>query len=252
VFRYNYRVLILKDISGEGKFLRVIVKRFWYDCFNLRNPLSLCACCFIQLLLFAFLCDPVSAAAGDNIIAEVQKKFESLTTLNAHFEVWYQVSGAPEVKTEVGKIYMDDKGGFRTETEEQLVVCDGETIWMYNVNQQQVIIRHKDEGADDIITPQRLLYEYPDLYQVDETRTDEFNGRPCHVLVMKPIQETDPTRQLLVWVDQENFLTRKFQVEDLADNVTIFEFEAFQLGEPLPEGTFHFSPPGGVEIIDMR
>ena len=192
------------------------------------------------------------AASGDTLIARIQAKFESITTLTAHFEVRYQVSGSSEIQSEVGKIFMNGKGRFRTETGAQTVVSDGQTIWMYNASQRQVIIRHENEDARDFITPQRLLYEYPDLYDIQEIREDMFNEYPCYVLAMIPNRETDPTKQLSVWVDREDYLTRKFQVEDLAENISIFEFEAFQLGEPLPEGIFQFVPPEGVEIIDMR
>ncbi len=245
-------MLILKDISIEGKFLHVLIKRSWYNCSNPRIKSGFCTSYFILLFVLTIPFSTSFAAKGDKVVRRVQERFESITALIAHFEVRYQISGSPEVHSEVGKIFMDGEGRFRTETTEQILICDGQAIWMYNVSQQQVIIRRKNEGTAGIVTPQRLFYEYPDLFEIEEIRKEEFNGHPCHLLVMTPRQETDPTRQLLVWIDQNEYLTRKFQVEDLADNITAFEFEAFQLGEPLPEGTFQFVPPEGVEIIDMR
>lgn len=206
------------------------------------------------LLLLGVLHHPlsVSAGEGDAIIQQVRKAFRELTTLTAQFEVRYGVAGVDTMSREAGRFFMSDSGRFRMETPRQTIACDGQTIWMYNPLENQVIIRSVAGGVNDLITPKRLLYDYPELYTVIQVDHDQISGHPCDVLVMKPKSETDPTRQVKVWVDRQSHLTRKFFVEDLADNVTVFEFKNFQPGVDLPDDIFQFSPPQGTEIIDLR
>ena len=192
------------------------------------------------------------AGKGEAIIRKVQEKFESLNTLSVHFEALLQSDLEGESQCEAGVIYLDSTGRYRTETTTQTIVFDGRSIWMYNSNENQVIIRSAEQGADDLLTPQRLLYEYPTLYAIENVEKATCSGFPCYRLVMVPKEETDPTRQLQVWIDMKEYLTRKFVLEDLAGNVTTFEFKSFQIGQVLPDATFQFTPPEGAEVIDMR
>ena len=192
------------------------------------------------------------AGKGEDIIRRVQSKFEALSTLSAHFGVRCQSEGIEEVRQEEGTLFMDGQGRFRTETAGQTVVSDGQTVWMYNRQENQVIIRSAQSAAEDLLTPQKLLYEYPAKYRIDKVAEIDYSGRLCDQLVMVPKEETDPTRQLQVWVDRRESITRKVWIEDLAGNVTTFEFEAFQFGLELPPETFHFIPPEEAEVIDIR
>jgi outer membrane lipoprotein-sorting protein len=205
------------------------------------------------LLIGIILSSAALAEEADEIIVKIQRKFESLTALICRFEVSYYAFGSDHIQQETGRLYLDGQGKFRTETEHQTIISDGTSVWMYDVLQNQLLIRRSEESQHDLVTPQRLFYEYPKLYKTERVEEDSFTGIPCHVLVMKPKSETDPTRMLKVWVDKKDYLTRKFFVEDLADNITTFEFEQFEIGSDLPEDVFRFqTPPEGVEVIDLR
>jgi outer membrane lipoprotein carrier protein len=206
------------------------------------------------LLLSAVLFNPpeVFAGRGDEIVKKVQETFAGLKTLSVRFDMQYQVPESAEIQRETGRFWMDDRGRFRTETQRQTVVCDGRTVWMYNPDQKQVIIRSVADGTDDLVTPGKLLYDYPDLYSVVEIGEDNRSGKTYTVLVMKPKSETDPTREIKVWIDPDDFLTRRFMIVDLADNVTLFDFLNYELNQPIPEDTFTFLPPEGTEIFDLR
>lgn len=206
---------------------------------------------FLLITLF-FVPITADAGKGERILRRVQEKFEGLETLSVHFESRYIALGSEDVQVDAGRLYIAKGGRFRTETNQQTIVSDGQSVWMYNSLENQVIIRDLESGADDIVTPQKLLYEYPDRYHIQDVVEDMHCGLPCDRLVLVPKEETDPARQLQVWIDRPENLTRKFLLEDLADNITVFEFEAFRLNENLPEETFRFTPPEGAEVIDMR
>ncbi len=206
------------------------------------------------LLLLVLLWTPAATCAeqGEEVIRKVQETFAGLKTLSVQFKVRYQVSGAGEIREETGRFWMDDSGRFRTETPSQTLVCDGETLWMYDPGQKQVIIRNFADDADDLVTPRKLLYEFPRDYRVVGIEEDRLAGKDCTVLVMNPKSETDPTREIKVWIDSDDFLTRRFLIVDLADNVTLFEFMDYRLNRPIPEDIFTFQPPEGTEIFDLR
>ncbi|TKJ40389.1 hypothetical protein CEE37_08690 [candidate division LCP-89 bacterium B3_LCP] len=195
--------------------------------------------------------DEAHSRKSNAIIKRVQEKYEELKTLSAHFEYRYQ-TGTGEVKSEAGLLFLAEGDKFKTETPSQITICDGNTLWMYNSLEKQVIIKNTEDSEDGLITPEKLLYEFPARYEVKEVNKVIYAGLVCDKLVMVPKDPTDPARQLQVWIDRDESLTRKFYLEDLADNVTVFEFEDYKYNEKLPEDTFQFVPPQGVEVIDMR
>lgn len=191
------------------------------------------------------------AAAGDDVIRRVQAKFQSLKALSVHFAMNYQASDSTGTVAQ-GKLYLEQPGHFRMESAAQTVVSDGKTIWAYSPEEKQVIIYSAGGPDVPLITPQQLMFEYPDKYRVKNVEQDKLEGRTCDLLTMTPKDPSDPTRELKIWVDRKDSFTRRFRLEDLAGNITTFDFKDFQTGSSLPDSTFAFTPPAGVEVVDMR
>lgn len=193
-----------------------------------------------------------SAADSDGIIKKIQKSFEKHKNLQADYTVEYINDGAADTYIEIGHLVWAGENRFRTDTPEQTIVCDGTTLWMFSAGNGQVIVRNVADGMNDLITPQKLLYEYPAYYEVQKVESVELMGKSCFLLTMKPISDTDPTKSLQVWVDKSNYVTLKFKLVDLADNQTVFTLTNVKFDSDLPDDIFTYDPPKGVEIIDVR
>jgi len=204
------------------------------------------------LLLLLALPPAALAGKGEDVIARVQKNFQSVQGLTVHFEMRHQGEGDALLAEEAGKLFLADQGRFRMEARSQTVVSDGETLWSYSPADNQVLIYRAAEAGDQVLTPRQILFDFPQRYRVEAVETAELAGRTADLLIMVPTDEADPTRQLRVWVDRNDGYPRRFIIEDLADNVTVFDFENYQAGQNLPEDTFRFAPPPGADVIDMR
>lgn len=207
------------------------------------------------LLLAAFFCclwlpRGACAVSGDEIIQKVQAKFKSLKALSVRFEVSYPVGGDSSV--EVGRLYLDKRNRFRMETAHQTIISDGKTIWSYSPRDNQVIVYHAEAEESPFFTPDQLLFDFAKKYRVEGVSDTLLGDLPCYLLQLAPKDETDPTRLLQVWVDKKEYFTRRFRLEDLAGNVTVFGFRDFVTGKNLPDSTFQFIPPKSAEVIDTR
>lgn len=206
-------------------------------------PLAAFFCCF-------WLQSGASAAGGVEIIHKVQAKFKSLKALSMHFEVSYQTGDG--VNAEEGRLYLDNKDRFRMDTAKQTIVCDRKTLWSYNLSDNQVVLYDAEAEGQPFFTPNQLLFDFPKKYRVEGVSDTLLGNLPCYLLQLAPKDETDPARLLQVWVDKKEYFTHRFRLEDLAGNVTIFNFKDFVTGKNLPDSTFQFTPPKGAEVIDTR
>jgi outer membrane lipoprotein carrier protein len=195
---------------------------------------------------------PAFCGGGETIIQRVQEKFKAITTLTLNFDVHYQMAGSTQSSHEVGKLWLDHLDKFRLESPSRTIVCDGRVVWMYDPSQKQVILRNVEDQQGDILNPRQLFFDYPSRYQVKKVEKANLSGYSCDILSMIPKDAADPTRKLQVWIDRQDSYTRKILLEDLAGNFTTFEFGNFSAGQNLPDGTFQFKAPAGVEIIDTR
>ena len=203
------------------------------------------------LIILIFNVNFAFAGKGDSIIDKVEKKIMSLGEFSVHFEMRFEADGTDDIQQLEGTLYWDGEHCFRMQTPQQVIVSDGETLWMYDTIENQVLIYDPNDGIP-ILTPRQLLYEYSEGYRIEKIEKTEYAEMTCDLLYMLPKEPTDPTRSVKVWVDRKERLTRKLLTEDLVGNITIFEFENFDCESEIPEDIYHFDPPAGVEIIDMR
>lgn len=192
----------------------------------------------------------VHAGKGEDVIQKAQAKFRSLKTLSLRLEVQYKT--ATDSSAEQGRLIWAQGGRFRMETARQTIVSNGKIIWSYNAQENQVILYDARSENNPFLTPQQLLFEYPQKYRVQSVENVTLDDLPCDLLAMQPKDQTDPTKELRVWVDRREHFTRRLQMEDLAGNQTVFNFEDFISGQNLPDSTFHFVPPQTAEVIDAR
>jgi chaperone LolA len=96
---------------------------------------------FLAILGILFYTGTVQAdARGSEVIAKLQKKFADLETLSAHFvkqHYWRVMDQHQEVK---GKLLVQRPNQFRMDSDVQIVVSDGKTVWHYAPANAQVLV----------------------------------------------------------------------------------------------------------------
>ncbi len=210
---------------------------------------------FSSLLVFPFCSQLASADPGADLLRKVQEKFQTLQSLSVHFEMRAQAADSSlisDLTSTSGRLFLGEQGKFRMESGGQVIVCDGLTIWLFHPAERQVIIYPALENQSPFLTPRQLLFDYAKNYHLEKVADEPLGKYSCRILEMKPLDPSDPTRLVKVWVDRREYLTRRFLIEDLIGNVIIFDFEEFHLGQNLPDSTFQFVPPPGVEVVDLR
>jgi len=207
--------------------------------------------CLILLALLSLQTLPnAQAAVGQEIIKKVQAKIQSIQALTLRFSA--QIPLEDKVFAEEGRIFFAQGGRFRMESTGQVLVCDGKTLWAYTLADSQVIIFAAGAGGTPFFTPQQLLFEYPDKYEVQSVENVQYRGLSCHLLTMTPKDVTDPMDHLKVWVDRRENLTRRLEIEDMTGAKSSFAFEDMEIRQNLPDSIFQFALPPSVKVIDMR
>lgn len=146
-----------------------------------------------------------------------------------------------------GTLYLQKPGRFRwdyRQPNEQLIVCDGEKVWLYDVELEQVTIKKLDESLST--TPALLLAGKSSI-------TDSFtvaglgNRDGVEWLQLTPRRaDTDFVEFRLGFAGGE---LRVMELKDKLQQSTRIEFSRIRRNPQLAAGLFTFVPPPGVDVI---
>jgi len=199
----------------------------------------------LSLLLVTVLAAGVHAAAPG--VAKLEAFTEELRSLRATFrQSLYDESGAP-IESSSGIVWLQRPGRFRWEYEtpyEQIIVGDGERVWLYDRELEQVTVRPVDDTIG--ITPAALLAsDRP----VRESFLVADGGEEGGLDWVELRPRADEATFTLVRLGFGARHLESMQLEDGFGQTTVLDFADVSRNPALDPALFRFSPPPGVDVI---
>ena len=138
-----------------------------------------------------------------------------------------------------------------------VTVSDGETIWLYDAQQNTVMIMELSE------TPEQNEQDYLQLIGTMMNESDfslegieKVDGRTTYVIDMSPKDESDDFGMLgdmKVWVDKETWMPLKMDMKDADGNPMIsVEYRNFQTNTGISDDEFQFEVPEGAKVHTLN
>jgi outer membrane lipoprotein carrier protein len=130
------------------------------------------------------------------------------------------------------------------------IVADGSYLWAYHpsTNDGQVFRSRLEAAAGRYDLHREFLSNPGQRYEARFDGREEFDGRSCYVLTLRPRAES-PYRQATVWIDERDHLIRKLVIVEESESVRTLELTDIRLNPSPAEGWFRFDPPAGVQVI---
>lgn len=187
------------------------------------------------------------ASAADSARARLDAFAKGISSISADFtQQVYDPNGAAG-KGSSGSLALKAPRQFRwnvAKPYQQLIVADGEKVWVYDPDLEQVTVRA--QGTEEAHSPLTVL---TDLSQLDrDFSTSEQGTRDGLTWLRLKSRDREPQ---FAWCDlgfDASGLAR-MDFEDSLGNRTQIAFSHWQRNPKLPEGTFHFVPAKGVDVI---
>lgn len=187
-----------------------------------------------------------AAPAGD-AGAWLQDYLAGFTSFQAEFRQLSSNATGDRAQESSGTLYLQKPGRFRwdyRQPSQQLIVCDGQKVWLYDVDLEQVTIKALDESLS--ITPASLLAGKANIRDSFEvTRLGSREG--VDWLQLTPRQaDTDFLEFRLGFSGGE---LRFMELRDKLQQSTRIEFSGVRRNPRLAGDLFTFVPPPGVDVI---
>jgi outer membrane lipoprotein carrier protein len=205
----------------------------------------------IKLLVIALFVFSVSlsyAQDAQEIIKKVQAKYDNIKDAQATYNhsIKYSSGGS---QSSSGTIYIQKEDKYRIESKNEIIVTDGVTSWSYYKKKKQVVIdNYKSDG--NTFSPNKFLFKYPENFYSDLEGTETVSGVECYLLKLSP-RSKGSVKSAKIWVDTEQYLIRKIYINS-SESSSTYTLKKITLDAGLSSSKFSFSPPEGVEVIDLR
>lgn len=198
-------------------------------------------------LLLSHLFAPAMADTPDPGLARLQGFLDELDTLTADFTQDVMNRDLELVESAAGQVVLQKPGRFRwdyREPFERVIVADGERVWLYEADLDQVTVRRLDEGLGE--TPAALL-----TGAVDVLERFEFLGSDTQEeflwVHLGPRSDTGDFDSIRLGFDGP--LLTRLELRDRLGQTTRLAFSAVEQGAALPDTVFTFNVPDGVDVI---
>ncbi len=207
---------------------------------------------FIMVLLlgttFVFGAIPKNAATA---LKDLQRRYKSIKTFRCEFNEQFQWQFTGELVTSNGTIVSDVGDRFRMETPEQVVVCDGTSLYRYNSLKNQVMIEPVKDAAN--LLPKRLLLDLGSEFEAEAITPISVVGQEGFRLDLKPLKSDESLMSgAVIWVTALDLIVRKMQMDDLNGNRTTYILLQIEIDKPVDLHETTFEIPEGAELFDLR
>lgn len=219
---------------------------------------------FLSLSIL-FLCTGLNAQAqapkeksdpeAKKVLDKVRRSYESYKSMDAGFDLRIEIPGEPAT-TQKGKISQDGEK-FRLEMDQQTIVTDGTTTWVYLKANKEIQISDYDpqDLENGFMSPKQLLSRYQKgdfLYTISDKITE--NGKVLTQIEFKPVDRNSEYIKIRITIDEKaNRLVRMKAFARDGSRYT-FSFTSFVPNKTFSSTHFKINTKDypGVHVEDLR
>jgi outer membrane lipoprotein carrier protein len=198
---------------------------------------------------FACLLAPAAFAQGTgDAVARVDAYLASLRTLSADFAQVVRNRDGQVVDRASGTLSLSRPNRFRWDYRQpylQTIVADGERLWLYDSDLEQVTVRALEAGLGS--TPAMLLSGSGKVGDAFTALTLEREGDWTWAR-LRPKQEDSDFDRVGLAFDARGELAA-MELRDKLGQATVIEFGNVRRNPALDAALFRFEPPPGADVI---
>ncbi|KTD24750.1 outer membrane lipoprotein carrier protein [Legionella lansingensis] len=200
----------------------------------------------MRRVIFLLLLIVGTNAFSDSVGDVLQTKLNGIRSLSANFS---QVVKAKkrELSRSSGTMALERPGRFRWQTKdpmEQLVVADGEQLWVYDVDLEQVTVKKQEKGVGG--TAALFLSGYDDTVTRDFDVTATTKGKTQIYDLHSKSPKANFQRVKLIFAGD---ILTGIEMYDQLGQHTIVNLKNVKTNPKLASTLFKFKPPKGTDVV---
>lgn len=207
----------------------------------------------IMLLTFIFSFAQQDEKAK-NILDQVSQKTRSLSSIQAEFtftmdneemDIHEKNEGTIKIKGQKYKVDLPGVG---------IIYSDGQTLWHYMADGNQVTISNIDEESNDLMDPSSLFNIYEKGFDSKFIAEEKEGNKVLYLIELYPDDEALEVSKIVVRIDKASMMIQSATLFGTDENQYGILVKKMETDKTFPDSDFVFdtSKYGDIEIIDFR
>lgn len=207
---------------------------------------------FFKALLFMLVLGATLsfAVTADEAMEKSKAWFKSGKAWSLNFKVQVFYADSPDITSQQGSLTVAEGDKFKLDLAGIQFYSDGESLWQYNVEQKQVLIKAVEDLSSSL-HPSELLFKYLNC-KATSIGSGSFNNQKLWVLKLDPSKYAGQFDQMDVWLSQKDFSPVRLYTVDPAGNSSWYNIIDLKVVKNVSDKDFKFKSIPGVDEIDMR
>jgi len=202
-----------------------------------------------KLIYLIFICPYVIFAQDQkakSILDQLSDKTKSYTSIKAKFTNTFSSSVTDINESQSGTLYIKDNA-YKLEMETQIIICDGETNWIYLPDDEEVNITEIDEENE--LNPSEIFTIYENGYRYKFVREDGKN----YQIDLFP-EESGPFTKVELFINKSKMQISSFTMIDKQGSNFKYVIDSFETNKQMKNDFFVFKTADypNVDVIDLR
>ena len=203
----------------------------------------------ILIILAAVMVTLTGPVGADDAAQRLEAALKKMDSLSAEFKQTLLDEDKNVVQQSRGTLALQRPGKFAwlyIEPFEQQIVGDGNELWVYDVELEQVTVKPMDAGISN--APIMILMKQSDVTQ--EFDVVEVGQRKfLYWVELKPQASDLEFSSIFIGLEDNN--VRAMELQDRFGQSTQIVFENMRVGVVHNPATFKFVPPAGVDVFGV-
>ena len=206
-------------------------------------------------MAFAFFATAQQDSKAKQILDEVSKKTRSHNTIavdfvfsleNDEMDIHEQNQGTLQLKGQKYIVELPDLG--------VQVYSDGETLWNYMKDGNQVTISYLEESSSELMDPSTVFTIYEKGFRSEYVGEKKEGNKSFHQIQLYPDSGEYEVEKILLLIDKADNMIKSARLFDIDGNVYSVVVKAMRTGMELSDTRFVFNPKEykDIEVIDFR
>jgi outer membrane lipoprotein-sorting protein len=203
------------------------------------------------LLCFLFVgVMPLYASSADDVLQKSKAWFKTGTSWSLDFDVKVYPAGSPDVSQQKGSLLVGEKNKFRLSVSGITFISDGVSLWQWNIEQRQVLIK-SIEDLSSALHPSELLFKYLNCRAIS-VREEQWKKKKVYVLTLDPAKYGDQFKAMEVWLSAKDYSPIRLFTVDHIDNASQYEISNLKIVKKTTLADFTFKSSKEIDEVDMR
>ena len=208
-----------------------------------------------RILIFILLIFHINCFAQDEKSGEILKQLslntKSYKNMNVDFNFHFENKTQEINEKQDGNIKINGNK-FRLELNQQIIISDDTTQWIYLKESNELQIMEYD-SQDDMLSPNKLFTIYENGYKNNYVELKEESEKNTHIIDLFPVESNEFTK-IQLHIDAEEIQLKNIILYDKNGGIFTYLITSFLTNTEMDQKVFSFNSDEypDIEIIDLR